>query len=523
MELVSTPQAKQITEASFMEQRHILDALLDNSITGIIVVDQNCHIVLLNDLAKQLTGLQVAHHCLKKWIKENAFFWSSSHESIPLENHPIIQGFNGQYSNGIEFYQTNRATGEKTYFYARTQAYRNDQGNVAGMVISLIDISTHKNMSNGLETSQRTEKALIQAIPDLMIRMNSSGICTDYIPPKNMDMVIPPAMFIDNHICDTLPPRVAEPMLAHAKTALTNNSLQHFEFELTQAGKRTFFEGRISPINEQEVLCIFRDVTATLAAQEALQKSADYYKMLIEKSPSPMVVYRRNGEILYINSAGLKVMGVPDLEAMKGKSAFTFLTSNQKTKAKNIVKRGFQDYFPTEPATYTALKPDGQTVDLECVGSIINYRGEMVIQVVAKDVTEQRRLEANAMQKEIQYKTLFEASTEGIAIIDFQQKSVIDCNQCLVKRLGCTSKQNILRGDLPAFSAKQQPSHGNFEEAYQIVTQKITERTTFDIQWRFKRMDNSLVDTTVTLTPLYAENREMWMAILRTAENVKTA
>ena len=121
-----------------------------------------------------------------------------------------------------------------------------------------------------LERVQRVEarnRALLDAIPDLMFRVARDGTYLDVRADDPSGLLQPPEQLIGSNVRDVVPPDVADVVLACVERALDTGSMSSVEYELTIAGVTRCFESRMVPSGAGEVVTIVRDFTEQRQAQ----------------------------------------------------------------------------------------------------------------------------------------------------------------------------------------------------------------------------------------------------------------
>jgi signal transduction histidine kinase len=115
-----------------------------------------------------------------------------------------------------------------------------------------------------LETLQRMEvrnRALLDAIPDLVFRISRDGTYLDVQPDDSATLPVPAEELIGTNVRDLLPPKIAEHELATIAEALDGGATTSVEYELEIEGVPRHFELRMVPSGEGEVVTIVRDFT----------------------------------------------------------------------------------------------------------------------------------------------------------------------------------------------------------------------------------------------------------------------
>ena len=118
-----------------------------------------------------------------------------------------------------------------------------------------------KQAEQALRESEKRNRALLNSIPDLMFVYDHTGTYLDYHASDPSLLGAPPEQFIGKSIQDVLPPPVAKAFLEGFAHTRTKACTKRIEYELDIAGIIRHFEGRITPLDENRLLVIVRDMT----------------------------------------------------------------------------------------------------------------------------------------------------------------------------------------------------------------------------------------------------------------------
>lgn len=121
-----------------------------------------------------------------------------------------------------------------------------------------------------LRNSEAQIRAMIEAIPDLLLRVTREGKCLNYIYSRNQAGKFLP---IQQHLSEVLPPDLLENQLNYIQMALATGQLQIYEHHFYKQECLTYEEIRIVAINENEVLIMVRDITDRKRAEIQLQQT----------------------------------------------------------------------------------------------------------------------------------------------------------------------------------------------------------------------------------------------------------
>lgn len=132
---------------------------------------------------------------------------------------------------------------------------------------SVRDITARRQAQLALHSSLATNRALINAIPDLMFRLTQEGVYVNFKAPKDSDLLLPPDRFLGKNVYEVMPLEIAEPTMHYIKQALSTSEVQVFEYQLQLDGILHDYEARIVVSAENEVMAIIRDITERKRAE----------------------------------------------------------------------------------------------------------------------------------------------------------------------------------------------------------------------------------------------------------------
>ncbi|MBD1911339.1 MULTISPECIES: PAS domain S-box protein [unclassified Leptolyngbya] len=209
-----------------------------------------------------------------------------------------------------------------------------DTGEIGGIIVFSEEITQRKQAERSLQelnqslerrvaertaelrTSEAQIRAIIEAIPDLLLRVTRDGTCLDRIRPHNQTDENFSTL---NHLSELLPPELLQQQLIRIEQAIATKTLQIYEHQVQGGTGPVYEEVRIVGINANEALIIVRDISARKQAELALQESQHFIQQIADASPNILYVFdleqQRN---LYSNREVAAVMGyTPDeIQAM---------------------------------------------------------------------------------------------------------------------------------------------------------------------------------------------------------------
>ena len=131
----------------------------------------------------------------------------------------------------------------------------------------------HIHAEEKLRRSEERQRALLEAIPDPMFRINGDGVYLDFKSVKDIPMPFPPETFMGKSVQEVLPPALADMVAGNVNEVLQTGEPRIFEYELPINGQISQREGRMVVCGENEALLIVRDITDRKRAEEEIRKA----------------------------------------------------------------------------------------------------------------------------------------------------------------------------------------------------------------------------------------------------------
>nr|WP_274522216.1 sensor domain-containing diguanylate cyclase [Ectothiorhodospira mobilis] len=172
-------------------------------------------------------------------------------------------------------YRLRHRSGAYHWFYDITRADRDEQGRVLRLRGYLFDQTRIKRMEQALARSERRNRALLEALPDLVLRFDSQGRYLDWHAGNAGMLYVPPERFLHRSLFDVLPAAAAQRLYEGIHQVLLHGRMQVVEYTLEmEDGRHQSFEARLVRLGDDEVLAVVRDVTAQKQATARISHMA---------------------------------------------------------------------------------------------------------------------------------------------------------------------------------------------------------------------------------------------------------
>ena len=252
-----------------------------------------------------------------------------------------------------------------------------------------------EEQSAELAASERELRALVDSMRDVILILDNTGRYLR-IPSTAADLLYAPIPeLLGRRIHDVLPATTADAFLAAIREALALGDAIRLDYNLPIAGRTVWFSAVISPMSNDQVLWVARDVTLLKEAAEAALASEKRYRLLFEANPLPMWVYdRATLRFLSVNDAALRQYGYTREEFM----SMTLLDIRPPEDAERLRAAVKERNDLQRSMGWRHIRKDGTIIDVEIVAHGIELDGADAELIVAQDVTEQKRIEQQLRQ-----------------------------------------------------------------------------------------------------------------------------
>ena len=179
---------------------------------------------------------------------------------------------------------------------------------------------------------------------------------------------------------------------------------------------------------------LMEDITERKKAELALRESEERYRRLVELSPEAIGVHCE-GKIVYINAAGVKLLGGKTAEEFLGEPVLQFVHPDYRELVIGRIQKMLQENCKSDLIEEKFIRKDGKVIDVEVVAIPIQYDNKPAVQVLIRDVTERKRMERELKRREQRFRQLIKNASDIIAVLNPEGK-VLYGSPSITSRLG---------------------------------------------------------------------------------------
>ncbi len=164
-------------------------------------------------------------------------------------------------------------SGEALHTSLRWSVVPGYEATLARVIVSLIDITERKQAEDALAHERDLLRALFAAMEDVVIVFDANGRYLQIAPTNPASLYRPAPEMLGRTLYEVLPAPQAELIHRYIQRALKERQTIHVEYSLLMHGTEVWRDAAVSPLSENTVLWVGRDITARKRAEEALQEA----------------------------------------------------------------------------------------------------------------------------------------------------------------------------------------------------------------------------------------------------------
>jgi len=335
------------------------------------------------------------------------------------------------------------ADGRDIILNCRTQVIYDEKGNPISLCGISTDITEQKEYEEKLRRSEHLQRLILSAIPDMLMRFDRDGRYLDILNYREDELAMPRDEVIGKKVSDIIPGDLGTRLEKAILTVLKTNKVESVEYDLDVPAGHSSFEARIVPFSENEVIAFIRDVSQRKKTEEALIKSEEKYRLIVENANDGIEI-SQDDKIIFCNTRFARMLGytVKEIKDISFKNIFTeegikYLYEREKSRKSGKPE---PNYYET-----TFYKKDGKIIHVDIKYEIIDYLGHPATFAIIRDITQRKKAELLLRESEEKYRLIMDNSLDAILLTN-PNGQIISANKSACKMFGMTEEELISAG-----------------------------------------------------------------------------
>jgi PAS domain S-box-containing protein len=214
----------------------------------------------------------------------------------------VLKGVGETWSDEYRFRRA-----DDTYATVVDRAYvvRNAEGEPVRVIGSMMDVTERRRAEERLRASEAELRALFEAMTDVILVLDAQGRYLKVAPTNPSLLYKPPDELLGKTLREVMPKDQADIFLDHIRLALETQRPVNTEYSLHLGGEEVWFAGTVSPLQEDSVVYIARDITERKRAEEEVRRLNEELENRVAERTSQLEAAKRRLAFLAEASAML--------------------------------------------------------------------------------------------------------------------------------------------------------------------------------------------------------------------------
>ncbi|MFB2937675.1 PAS domain S-box protein [Aerosakkonemataceae cyanobacterium BLCC-F154] len=402
---------RKIAELALRDSEYRYYTLTKSSPVGIFRIDAQGNCVYVNEKWCEIVGVSLEKALEKDWIE---IIYPNDRERV-CQRFKIAKRNNTAFKFKLEF-RLQRSDNKIVWVLGQIVVEKDSDGKILGYVGTLTDISENKQIEEELRHREAKIRALLNAIPDLVVCMSKDGKILEYQTGKNSSMPLLSNMKVGTSIYEILPENLGQQFGINIEKTLVTNEMQTWEYQILINGDWRFRECRMVVSGRNEVIAIIRDITDKKKSEASLLQQAQ----IIDQIHDAVISMNLSGYINTWNKGAERLYGYSAAEIAGKHISILYPDPYCKLLQKDlfllVLERGNYEI------EQRLRKKDGEELDVHLSLSLLKDSQGLITGIISygMDITQRRQAEIALRQRQQELKELIENAPDIITRFDRQ-------------------------------------------------------------------------------------------------------
>ncbi len=391
------------------------------------VTEQTPDVIYINDTTNNKTIyanrnlLTILGYDIKAINDLNKFYGKILH---PDDEYQFLDYFNRRFNDDDSTiynyqYRMKDAKGNWRWFIAKEKVFQRENGKVISIIGTLREITTLKQTEEGLERERLFNETILHSVPGIFYVYDKNGYLKTWNNNHETLTGYTAEELKDKHMSTWFDEDDRDKVLKETAKTFEEGKAEVEAKLILKSGEKIpyYFTGVKMISNGEEYLVGYGlDISERIANAEALKKSEELYRTLMDNMNEAVIQVDNDDKIIYVNRSFEKLFGYK-FEEIVGKIGYELL-ADEKEKGKIIEsnknrQKGISEKYEIKFKSY-----DGKYMDiLVSAAPVKDSKGEVIGSIgVMTDITERKKTLEKLKESEEKFRLLAENASDIIMV-----------------------------------------------------------------------------------------------------------
>lgn len=345
-----------------------------------------------------------------------------------------------------------RPDGSQRYVMGRGEVVLNSQRQPIKLVGTGQDITDAKRVEMALRHSEAQNRAILAAIPDLMMVINADGyyLSVSYNQFKGEVIASTDTDFTGRHVTEVLPPGPAAQCLTAIAQVLTTGEAQVYEQQIPFGDRIQYEEVRIVPCQSDRILCMVRDISARKQAEQELQQRDTQLRAIAANIPGGVfrIIYHADGRhsMPFVSEGYRTLLGIAPEQLQSNPSLNLEMVHPQDRPIyENAAAAALTGQSTMFQGEVRYVLPTGEIKWIATTAQLCREtNGDVIVDGIDIDITYRKQIELEMTQSRDLREAIFNESTDALFLVDPETLLNLDCNARAVELFEAVNKDALI-------------------------------------------------------------------------------
>ncbi|MEJ2066794.1 MAG: PAS domain S-box protein, partial [Deltaproteobacteria bacterium] len=272
--------------------------------------------------------------------------------------------------------------------------------------------------------------------------------------------------------------------------AMARKSGRPQEAEMTSPDGRVWFV-RGYPVRDKKgkvigAVEVTLEITESKQAEEALRKSEEKYRTVVELSPDGIAIASK-GRHVFANKSLAKIFGVSSPDDLLGKPLMDYIHPDYRKAVGRRIEQQTKRGELVPLIEEKMLRADGTVIHTEVTAAPLEYEGEQAVLAAIRDITERKRAEEELRESEERFRMVLESSVDNLYRRNLQTNTY-DYISPSVERISGYSSEEMRSMSLESVVSMMHPA--DIERSKCVLEESMaSDSGTCLLEYRFRHKD----------------------------------